>query len=263
MQRSLLLGILVLAQFATPAGADDARPKLEPGTSFTIVFPELPPTLYAMTTKEKVKPSMTVALPKNYDPHRKHPLLVFLSGGNGGGARQANVARALSEDQEFVCVALPLFRAKLDPPPEIGLRPDDFPFMWTQFKTMLARLDQLVPNIDAAHRIIGGFSNGGHTTAGLIDMVGDEFTSYFSAYYFVEGGGRFQHFERIKNRPLLVLYGGARGRDWDALLGKPAAEAGVKVTMHKMESIGHDFPAAQYPVVRKWLRGIMDSAAHN
>ena len=70
----------------------------------------------------------------------------------------------------------------------------------------------------------------------------------------MEGGGKFEHFERIKDKPLLVLYGGSRGRDWDALLGKPAKEAGVKVTMHKMEGIGHDFPAAQYPVVRKWLR---------
>ena len=46
--------------------------------------------------------------------------------------------------------------------------------MWSLYKTMLAKLDQTVPNIDPAHRVLGGFSNGAHTTAGLIDQSDGE-----------------------------------------------------------------------------------------
>jgi predicted peptidase len=199
---------------------------------------------------------MTIALPKNYDPTRKHPLLVFLQGGDGSAARQANVARAVTEEQDFVCVSLPYFRKTMEKP-DIKLLDEDFKFEWPLYKTMLARLDQLVPNIDPQKRVIGGFSNGGHTTAGMIDNIGDEFTGYFSAYLFVEGGSKLRHFDRIKGKPLLILYGGARGRDWDGIVGQPAREAGVQVTMHKMENVGHDFPAKEYPVVRQWLRELV------
>jgi hypothetical protein len=93
--------------------------------------------------------------------------------------------------------------------------------------------------------------------AGMIDNIGDEFVNYFSAYLFVEGGSKLQHFERIAGKPLLVLYGGARGRDWDGVIGQPAAKAAVKITLHNMENVGHDFPVAQYPVVREWLRDLL------
>ena len=228
----------------------------QPGQPLTIQFPALPTTLFEMSKNKATVPSMTIFLPKNYDPKRKHPLLIFLNGGDGGPATSAAIARKLTQETDFVCAELPLFREKADPPPLIGLRDNDFTFMWPHFKTMLARLDELVPNIDPAHRVIGGFSNGAHTTAGMIDFVGDEFVNYFSAYLFVEGGARLQHFERIKDRPVLVLFGGARNRDWETSVGKPARDAGVKVTFHKMENVGHAFPDAQYPVVREWLHDV-------
>ena len=256
MLRIVMLAALCLGFATFRVSAEEAAPKLEPGKAVVIEFPEMPATLYESIHHEGTKPAMTIALPKNYDPQRKHPLLVFLQGGDGSAARQANVGRAVTEERDFVCVSLPFFRQKMDKP-DIKLLDDDFKFMWPLYKTMLARLDQLVPNIDPARRVIGGFSNGGHTTAGMIDDVGDEFVHYFSAYLLVEGGFKLQHFDRIKNKPLLVLYGGARNRDWDTLFGKPAQEAGVRVTMHKMENTGHAFPNEQYPVVREWLRDLV------
>jgi len=257
MKRIVRVCWIVWVSMGLGARADDAAPKLEPGKAVTIEFPEMPPTMYESIHHERTKPAMTISLPKNYDAAKKFPLLVFLQGGDGSAARQANVARAVTELQDFVCVSMPYFRKSIEKP-ELKILEEDYRFMWPLHKQMLARLDQLVPNIDPQRRVIGGFSNGGHTTAAMIDIIGDEFTSYFSAYLFVEGGFKLQHFERIKGKPLLVLWGGARDRDWDTIVGEPARAAGVNVTMHKMEGVGHDFPVKEYPVVREWLRAFRD-----
>ena len=196
MARYILLGVFFSAIFQGLALAADAPSMPQPGQPFTIRFPDMPPTLYAMAHKKNMPTAMTIFLPKNYDAQRKCPLLILLGGGDGGPASGATVARKVTEESDFVCVDLPLFREKLDPPPAIAIRDNDFKFMWPIFKKMLAKLDQTVPNIDPAHRIIGGFSNGGHTTAGMIDEVGEEFVNYFSAFVFVEGGFKLQHCAR-------------------------------------------------------------------
>ena len=76
----------VAASAATSALAVEPAPKLAPSSKFTIVFPDLPPTFYRLDKEEKIPTQMTIFLPTNYDRNRKHPLLIFLEGGNGGGA---------------------------------------------------------------------------------------------------------------------------------------------------------------------------------
>src|SRR3954464_15943536 len=102
MPRALVILLVLAPAFVF---ADEASPKLALGKSVTLTFPDLPPSLWAMANKKDAKPAMTVALPTNYDRSRKHPLLIFLGGGDGGPATNANVARAISEDRDFVCVA--------------------------------------------------------------------------------------------------------------------------------------------------------------
>ena len=138
-----------------------SSPTLVPGSTFTVQFPELPPTFYNLAQKKDVKPQMTVFLPTNYDPARKHPLLLFLNGGDGGTGSNPAVARALSAEKDFVCVSVPLFKVT-DPKAPGGdfiMRNLDGRYMWPFFRTMLAKLEELVPNIDSAHRVLGGFSN--------------------------------------------------------------------------------------------------------
>jgi len=89
--------------------AAEPAPNLAPGSRFTVQFPEMPPTFYALQQKQDVKAQMTVLLPTNYDPGRKHPLLVFLSGGSGGTGVDLGVARSLCEGKDFVCLSVPLF----------------------------------------------------------------------------------------------------------------------------------------------------------
>jgi predicted peptidase len=193
------------------AAADAAAPPLVPGAKFTVKFPELPPTLFDLWNRQTIAPAMTVFLPRNYDPQRKHPLLIFLNGWDGGDAANPSVARALSEEQDFVCVVLPLWKESIDPaapantPPVIIIRDVDGKFAWPCYKTMLARLDELVRNIDPARRVIGGFSNGAHMTGELIDQSEGEAAQYFSAFFTVEGGGRTERYDLIKGKPFLMV----------------------------------------------------------
>jgi dienelactone hydrolase len=203
---------------------------------------------------------MTVFLPRNYDPQSKHPLLIYLSGGGGSRGQNPTVARKLTEETHFVCVDLPLFKEKLDPPaPGNGtsrliLQADDCRFMWTFYKTMLAKLEAAVPNLDPVRRVLGGFSNGAHATAGLIDQSDGEVARRFSAFFFAEGGGRLEHYDLLKDKPFLMLFGSEKSGKRAREIHASAVAAGVKATLHEMKNVGHGFPESQYPAVRAWLR---------
>ena len=183
------MALFVIAGAATNARAAEAAPKLSPGSTFTIAFPEMPPTLADLLDRNGVKPMMTVFLPGNYSPSRKHPLLIFLGGGNGGSGGNPGVARSLCEGKDFVCVGLPLFKEKVAAPApgngleRILLRSPDCKFAWPLYRKMLAKLEEMVPNIDPSRRILGGFSNGAHATAGLIDESDGEIARRFSAFF--------------------------------------------------------------------------------
>ncbi|HLJ53845.1 MAG TPA: hypothetical protein VKT77_02345 [Chthonomonadaceae bacterium] len=251
---ALHIAILALAQPA--ATVRRAAAELAPGSSFSIGFPEMPPTLYALDTREVRKAQMTVYLPRNYDRSRRFPLLIFLSGGNGGGGGNPGVARGICEDRDFVCVSIPLFKAvdPKGPGGEIIMRDADARVMWPLFRTMLARLEEAVPNIDPAHRVLGGFSNGAHATQGLIDQSNGERARRFSAFFFVEGGGRLQHYELLKGKPFLMVYGSEKSRKRAAEIADAARAAGARTTLLAMNNVGHAFPATEYPAVRTWLR---------
>jgi hypothetical protein len=108
--------------------------------------------------------------------------LVFLGGGDGGTGSNPGVARALSGEKDFVCVSVPLFKVTAPKVPggDIIMRNADARYMWPFFRTMLASLQQIVPNIDPSHRVLGGFSNGAHAAQGLIAT--QELWQFFSKH---------------------------------------------------------------------------------
>ena len=259
-QRTLLLLGCILA--LSPAGHDraaEAAPRLAPGQTFSCTFPEMPPTLYSALTNTNVPATMTVYLPGNYDPQRKHPLLIFLGGGNGGKGQSPSVARKLSEEKDFVCVDLPLFKAQVEPATASNatmrmlIRAADGKFMWPLYRTMLAKLESTVPNLDPARRVLGGFSNGAHTTAALLDQSDGEVARRFSAFIFVEGGGRLEHYDQLKGKAFLMLHGSAKSRKRGQEIFNAAVAAGAKAAVIEMQGVGHAFPETQYPAVRAWL----------
>src|ERR1017187_6054236 len=127
--------------------AAEPAPKLTPGSTFTITFPDMPLTFYDRSEDKDMKARMTVFLPRNFDHARKYPLLVFLNGGDGGPGANPGVARGLSEEKDFVCVSVPLFKAS-DPKSPGGylFQDPDARYTWPFFQTMLAKLEAVVPN---------------------------------------------------------------------------------------------------------------------
>jgi len=246
--------------------AADPTPQLTPGNQFSIEFPDMPRTFLDLVNHNGVKPTMTVFLPHNYDASRQFPILIFLGGEAGGHGTNPAVARKLSQEQDFICVDLPLFKA-IDPSAAIGapaqspkvdlkMGDADYKLTWSLYKTMLAKLAQVVPNVDPVHGIIGGFSNGGHTVAGLIDQSDGEVTQRFSAFFLVEGGGRLKRYDLLNGKPVLLVYGEKSSREQRMQQFVSALQAaGAKPTLQKMSNIGHAFPESEYPGVRAWLTG--------
>jgi predicted peptidase len=241
--------------------AQPGPPVLAPGRWFTIPFPDMPPTLFNLATKRPDPAQMTVFLPRNYDPQRKHPLFIFLNGGDGGNASNPTIARALSEEQDFICVAVPLFKIDLDPnspvnkPPVLIVRAADGKYGWPFIRTMLTKLEQTVPNLDPERRILGGFSNGAHATAALIDGSDGEVTRMFSAFLFGEGGGGLEHYDWLKGKAFLMISSNSKSLPRATEITDKAKAAGALTTLI-FEDIGqHGFPPAAYPKIREWLRG--------
>ncbi|MDH7569141.1 MAG: hypothetical protein QHJ73_06100 [Armatimonadota bacterium] len=254
---AFLLCASVLATISAPLRAASA-PLLAPGTTITVKFPDMPPTYHEMVQRRGTTPQMTVFLPTNYDPNRKYPLLVLLYGGDGGNGANPGVARALTEDKDFVCLSVPLFKVTDPKAPggNIVMRDEDGRYMWPFFRTMLAKLYEIVPNIDPARQVLGGFSNGAHAVQGMVDQSDGEVARRFSAFLFVEGGGRMQHFELLKGKPYLMLSSNAKSLPRAKEVCEAARAAGAQTTL-LFEDIGsHGFPASSYPAIRKWLRDV-------
>jgi predicted peptidase len=247
---------LILMMVASSALTAEPAKKLAPGSTMTVQFPEMPPTFCAVHQKKNIKAQMTIFLPTNYDPVKKFSLLIFLNGGDGGTGAELGVARSLCQGKDFVCVSMPLFKAS-DPnrPGGYVMNAEDGRYMWPFFKTMLAKLDEVVPNLDPARRVLGGFSNGAHATAALLDESGGEIARRFCAFLFVEGGGRLQHYDLLKDKPFLMVSSNAKSQPRARQICDAAKAAGAKAAL-VVEDVGkHDFPASAYPAVRQWLRG--------
>jgi len=236
---------------------DEAAPRLTPGGTFYVRFPEMPLTFWAMESSKKDPAQMTITLPKNYTPTGKFPLLVFLRGGNGLNGGQESIVSAITEDQDFVCASMPLF--KKIAPKDLGgnmiMQAEDAQYMWPFFRTMLAKLFDVIPNIDKGHMIIGGFSNGAHSTQGLIDESDGEVAKQFSAFFFIEGGGRLKHFELLKGKPFLMVSSQTGSRPRAQEISDQAAAAGALTTFIFEDAGGHTIPAKTAPAMRVWLIG--------
>lgn len=103
-------------------------------------------------------------------------------------------------------------------------------------------------------RLRGG-SNGAHAAQGLIDESDGEIARRFSAFLFVAGGGRLQHYDLLKGKPYLMVSSSAKSRTRAQQVCDAARAAGASVTLIAVDVGKHDFPVSAYPAVREWLRG--------
>lgn len=248
---------LSVCQLSRADLGDEAAPRLTPGSTFSVQFPEMPPTYWALATLKKDPAQMSITLPKNYTPTGKFPLLVFLQGGSGGNGGKADIVAAITEDRDFVCASMPLFKkiAPKDPGGNVVMRDEDAQYMWPFFRTMLAKLFNVVPNIDKGHMTIGGSSNGAHATQGLIDESNGELAKQFSAFFFIEGGGRLKHYELLKGKPYLMVSSQTASKRRARELCEQATAAGALTTFIFEDAGTHTIPMKAAPGMRAWLIG--------
>lgn len=264
---------LLFASFAALHGADDPKPApdLKPGMRMILKFPDLPQTLYAMQSGQEALTQAYLALPENYSPERKFPLFVFLYGGNGGPGAGPGRGHQIMENKACIFVNLPLFKAKFDPTgPFKGLliTPEqDGEAICQAYTAMLKKIYANIPNIDTAHNIIGGMSNGAHSIVAMFEQGDAYLMSTFQNLVLIEGGWySIKTLDRYKGKSILYLHGDYVGQnDW---LGKKMREdlpKAVKkledaIAAHQlnatglvMKDTGHDMPAKFDADVKAWV----------
>ena len=268
-----LITTLLLAPLATLYAADapEPAPDLKPGTRMILKFPELPQTLYAMQSGQEATTQAYLALPENYSPERKFPLFVFLYGGHGGPGAGPGRGQQIMENKDCIFVNLPLFKKKFDPDgPFKGLlitTEQDGETICQAYAVMLKRIYATIPNIDTAHNIIGGMSNGAHSIVAMFERGDAYLMGTFQNLILVEGGCySIKTFDSYRGKGILYLYGDYVGQDdW---LGKKMREdlpKAVKkftdaattnqlnVTGLVMKDTGHDMPTKFNTDVKSWV----------
>ncbi|MDF1861205.1 MAG: hypothetical protein P1U87_13395 [Verrucomicrobiales bacterium] len=259
----LHIGILVL--FLNTVAAEDALPIHE------LKFPDLGPTLVELSTGEKSTPTLLYQLPDNFDPDREFPVIVFLAGGTGAGQRSGGLgrARAIVGRNHFITVSLPLYRntAALDPEAtfdDLLIGVDDYPPIANAYAKMFAKFFETVPQARKTGNVMGGFSNGAHTTSVLLSCQDGPTLKHFSHFIFADGGVWLSGLLRqsIRDRRFLGLYG-----DTDTYWTRPviiqqfqtmkatADAQKIDFELITMEGVGHKFPAEYNERVRKWIFG--------
>ena len=266
-----MVGILgVVAGLSDVARGADAV-KLEPNSTLRFEFPELPDTLETMKSGKKEPARLTARLPANYSRDGKFPLCVFLNGGSGGRGDSLQFDHRVIGSNDFICVALPLFKgAPLDTNSSISM--PDFPTISRAYQAMLGKLLEAVPNTTAERSALGGFSNGAHTTAVLLAGQDEFILRHFRAFYFIEGGfgllaANFLDSRAMKPYRFLLLRGDRQPDEpknvahFYALehLGQSlvytAQKQDLDFTLVVMRGLGHELRQPYDTLIGSWLRG--------
>jgi len=205
----------------------------------------------------------TMRLPENYSADRDFPLFVWLNGGAGGNGSGPGRGPAIVEKRDFIFVGMPLFQESLDrstPANGLYITPeDDGETICHAYRTMLEAIYEAAPNIDTANNVFGGFSNGGHSIAAIVDTGDEWLLERMRHIVIVEGALSLEHGEGLAGHNVLFMYGGAEDRSEKLVAGfervyERLEAGGANVKRFTMPETGHAFPGAFYPTVRDWVR---------
>ena len=99
---------------------------------------------------------------------------------------------------------------------------------------------------------MGGFSNGGHTTAILLNRPKAEITSYFNKFIFSEGGMGLTNYKVLKDKST-IYFQGSKSPDWVRPFYENARNAGSRASFVLMQGSGHEFPKQYQEILKKWM----------
>lgn len=239
---------------------------ISPGSPHTEEFRDLPQTLWSLgqPVENKKPPAFTVWIPEDYSPRRIYPVMVYMGGARGESGHDINHLRTFMGTESFILVSFPLFKntddiARHREDPNIhalAIDPGQCHLLWSAYEPMLKRLFDLIPNIDRQNTFFGGFSNGAHATAVLLNdpEIGSELRKYFNTFYFVEGGHALRLSHALPDANLLFMQGEQRA-PWLEKVASPLQwNVRIGVEVRTMPGIGHAFPAAEKAWLRDWIR---------
>ena len=262
-----LLGIITAVLVFTGLTSDAEDVKIAPNTTLRFDFPDLPDTLATKFTGEKKPARLTAELPENYSGEGKFPIFVFLHGGHGGHGEPHPVTREIAGRRDFICVTLPLFKRTLDMDEGALIAMDDFETISRAYRVMLQKLLDSVPNITPERSALGGFSNGGHTTAVLLAGQDEFILRNFRSFFFVEGASPLaanvlQKLAMKRNRFLVLCGDDTKGlpvREALILVSRSleysAQERQLDFTSIIMRGAGHEMPPKYAAQIGQWVRG--------
>lgn len=261
MIRAFLLPLILTGSFF-PVAADETE-------IHELAFPDLGPTLLELATGEEQVPRLLYQLPDNLEPGETAPVFVFLAGGAGKAQESGGLgrARAITGGKDYIAVSLPLYRDTdaLDPEApfnDLLIGVDDYPAIRRAYVPMLEKFFETVPEARRTGNVMGGFSNGAHTTSVLLSCQ-DAFTlEHFSQFLFADGGVWMSGLLRrpMRGRRFLGFYGDTSDawtrpviiKQFEAM--KATADAmKIDFELVVMEGKGHSFPAEYNERVREWL----------
>jgi len=235
---------------------------LVPDTILMLEFPQLPKTSYYQAIGQHPTPLCSVYLPQNFDNSRKFPVVLWIDGGMGGAGDCAMHLKNKMGSKDFILINLPLFKNQME-----SLNPDssnfwtrlrirntDSDILWASYKTMLDSIFHLIPQIDCNNAFMGGFSNGAHATAVLLNRPQAQITHYFNKFFFVEGGDGLENYTVLKNCPVLYVQGTElRYPNWVKSYYKKAKAQKAKARFVYMKGVGHNFPNSKFPILKNWI----------
>ncbi len=226
-------------------------------------FPQLAPNLDMKIHGKKGTVTCAIYLPKDYDKRKKMPACFFMNGFTGGPSTGAGSARQIVGDRGYISINLPLFkksvaRLKKDNSNywmRAFIEDKDYPAIWDAYKVILKRIYKEIPNIDVSRTCMGGFSNGAHITAVLLNNPRCQIYKYVSHFFFIEGGSRFKRSAALTNRHLLIYQGKKWEKPWLAEAHQHA-QANDKAHVHfeLMARAEHAFPAAYKKKLGRWIK---------
>ncbi len=245
----------VTEQKATPGAAmpEGEKPdeSITPGAKFKIDFPDLKPD-------RRGEPAQVgVSIPSSYDPAKPTPIFIWMGGGDGGnGATDSGVV----DSSKFILVGLPFPKGANNPGQSnmVG----DFDTIWDDYhKPMLTEVFRRIPNIDKKLSIVGGFSNGAHCIAGVMQDAKDGgYPEFCNVFILVDGGNGDKRLKGGKGNFMFATWGEKSpnaSRTEEA--GKRAS--GMEVELFEMKDIGHQFAQIGKDKAKEWLESVVFPAA--
>ncbi len=258
----LLAGLAILS-----CGAAAAAQQLSPGAEVEIAFDTavVGRSLYATLTGASDAPTLVVRLPRDYQPGRAYPLLVYVPGLHGNRSGNIGNAETIAGERDWIVASLPLFKAQVDRA-EVGqgliVGMADYPAISKAYATMLGRIFELVPNIDRSRSGLVGFSNGALTLAVLLSHNDEFIRTHFRSFVLVDHG--FFHLTDLHKRDTrdgryLLLVGDQPDMGRDLKLRGCALQQdswrllGVDVTCEVLVGVGHALPTETMERIGRWL----------